>query len=84
MNNGSGSVKIENVSDVDLDLVVVDVQYYDASSRFRKGETLYLHNLRARKSVVVKTPRDMNSQYAISKVSLVSSDAKGVYIVGDN
>ena len=84
MNNGSGSVKIENVSDVDLDLVVVDVQYYDASSRFRKGETLYLHNLKAGRSVVVKTPRDLNSQYATSKVSLVSADSKGVYIVGDN
>jgi len=84
MNNGTGSVKIENVSDVDLDLVVVDVQYYDASSRFRKGETLYLHNLKAGRSVVVKTPRDLNSQYATSKVSLVSADSKGVYIVGDN
>ena len=84
MDNGTGSVKIENVSDVDLDLVVVDVQYYDASSRFRKGETLYLHNLKAGRSVVVKTPRDLNSQYATSKVALVSADSKGVYIVGDN
>jgi hypothetical protein len=84
MNNGNGSVRIENVSDVDLDLVVVDVQYYDASSRFRKGETLYLHNLRAGKTIVVKTPRDINSTYATSKVSLVSSDAKRLYIIGDN
>ncbi|HYJ63183.1 MAG TPA: hypothetical protein VEV62_05530 [Parafilimonas sp.] len=84
MNNGNGSIKIQNTSDVDLDLVVVDVQYYDASSRYRKGETLYLHNLRAGKTVTVKTPRDVNSAYATSKVSLVSSDANGVYAVGDN
>ncbi len=84
MNNGNGSIKIQNTSDVDLDLVVVDVQYYDASSRYRKGETLYLHNLRAGKTVTVKTPRDINSAYATSKVSLVSSDANGVYAVGDN
>jgi hypothetical protein len=84
MNNGNGSIKIQNTSDVDLDLVVVDVQYYDGSSRFRKGETLYLHNLRAGKTVTVKTPRDINSAYATSKVSLVSSDANGVYAVGDN
>lgn len=84
MNNGNGSLKIQNISDVDLDLVVVDVQYYDASSRFRKGETLYLHNLRAGKNVTIKTPRDINSAYATSKVSLVSSDANNVYAVGDN
>ena len=84
MSNGSANLKIQNVSDVDLDLVVVDVQYYDASNRFRKGETLYLHNLRAGKNVVVKTPKDTNSQYATSKVSLVSSDARNVYVIGDN
>lgn len=83
MDNGNGSLKIQNTSDVDLDLVVVDVQYFDASSRYRKGETLYLHNLKAGKSVTVKTPRDLNSSYATSKVSLVSSDANGIYAVGD-
>lgn len=84
MDNGNGSLRIQNISDVDLDLVVVDVLYYDASSHYRKGETLYLHNLRAGKTVTVKTPRDINSSYATSKVSLVSSDANGVYAVGDN
>jgi hypothetical protein len=84
MNNGNGSLKVQNISDADLDLVVVDVQYFDASSRFRKGETLYLHNLKAGKTVTIKTPRDINSSYATSKVSLVSSDANNVYAVGDN
>jgi hypothetical protein len=84
MSNGNGSVKVQNTCDDDLDLVVVDVQYYDASGRFRKGETLYLHNLRAGKTVTIKTPRDINSSYATAKVSLVSSDANNVYAVGDN
>ena len=83
MSNGSANIKIENISDVDLDLVVIDVQYYDASSRFRKGETLYLHNLKAGKNILVKTPKDINSQYATSKVSLVSSDAGKVYVIGE-
>lgn len=84
MNDGSGDLKIQNVSDVDLDLAVVDVQYYDASGRFRKGETLYLHNLRAGKIITIKTAKDVNASYATAKVSLVSSDANGVYAVGDN
>ncbi len=84
MDNGNGSLKIANISDDNLDLVVVDVQYYDASGRYRKGETMYLHNLKAGKTVTIKTPRDINSSYATSKVSLVSSDANNVYAVGDN
>ncbi|MEO8711704.1 MAG: hypothetical protein ABI405_06240 [Parafilimonas sp.] len=84
MSNGSADLKIQNISDVNLDLVVVNVQYYDASNRFHKGETLYLHNLKAGKNVIVKTPKDMNAQYATSKVSLVSSDANNVYVIGDN
>ncbi len=84
MTDGSADFKIQNISDVDLDLVVVNVQYYDASGRFNKGETLYVHNLKAGKNVIVKTPKDTSSQYATSKVSLVSSDANNVYIVSDN
>jgi len=84
MSNGSADLKIRNISDVNLDLVVVDVQYFDASNHFRKGETLYLHNLKAGKNIVVKTPKDSNSMYATSKVSLVSSDANNVNIVSDN
>ncbi|MEP6467652.1 MAG: hypothetical protein ABJB05_15185, partial [Parafilimonas sp.] len=84
MNNGSADLKIENISDIHLDLAVVDVQYFDASGRFIKGETLYLHNLKAGKNVIVKTPKDINAQYATSKISLVSSDAANVYVIGDN
>ncbi len=84
MNDGSGDIKVQNVSNVDLDLAVVNVMYYDASGRYRKGETLYLHNLKAGKSVNIKTAKDTDAAYATSKVSLVSSDANGVYAVGDN
>ncbi len=84
MNNGNGTIKIQNVSDIDLDLVVINVQYFTASGTFHKGETLYLHNLRAGKNVIIKTPKDDTSSYAISNVSLVSADAEKLYIVGDN
>jgi hypothetical protein len=84
INNGSANLKIENISNIDFDLVVIDVQYFDSLSQFRKGETLYLHNLRAGKDVIIKTPKDINSHYATSKVSLISSDSKQVYVVGDN
>lgn len=84
MNNGIGSINIQNVSDINLDQVVVNVQYFTASGTYHKGETLYLHNLKAGRNVIIKTPKDDTSTYAISNVSLVSSDAEKVYVVGDN
>jgi hypothetical protein len=84
MTNGLASLNIQNTSDINLDLVVIDLQYYDPYNRFRKGETIYLHNLKAGKNVIVRTPKDINSHYATSKISLVSCDAENVYIVGDN
>ncbi|WP_415159907.1 hypothetical protein [Parafilimonas sp.] len=84
MRNGIANIKIENVSDADLDLVVVDVQYFNAANTFRKGETFYLHNLKAGRDVTIKTPKDEASAYAASKISLISADAKQLYIVGDN
>ncbi|HEX5154064.1 MAG TPA: hypothetical protein VFW07_21605 [Parafilimonas sp.] len=84
MSNGLASLNIQNISDINLDLVVIDLEYYNAYNQFRKGETIYLHNLKAGRSVTVKTPKDMNSFYATSKISLVSSDAEKVYIVGDH
>lgn len=84
MIDGVANLKIQNISDVNLDLVVVDVQYFDASGNYRKGETIYLHNLKAGKSIIVKTPKDSNAQFITSKVSLISSDAGNVYVVGDH
>jgi|GEM_PF-3451590 len=84
LTNGIANIKIENISNIDFDLVVVDVQYYSPYNSFRKGETLYLHNLKAGKNVVIKTPKDSGSAYATSKISLISSDAKQLYVVGEN
>lgn len=84
MKNGIANIKIENVGDVDLDLVVVDVQYFNAANNFKKGETFYLHNLKAGRDITIKTPKDAASAYATSKISLISSDAKQLYVVNDN
>lgn len=84
MKNGVASIKVENVGDVDLDLVVVDVEYFNAANNFKKGETFYLHNLKAGRDVIIKTPKDAASAYATSKISLISSDVKQLYVVNDN
>jgi hypothetical protein len=82
--NGTANIKIQNVSDVNLDLVVIDVQYYDAAHNYRKGETMYLHNLKAGKNIVIKTPKDNDAYFATSKVSLISSDTGNVNVISEN
>jgi len=82
--NGSAAIKIENISDVDLDVVVINVQYFNTMNQFYKGETLSMHNLRAGRNTIIKTPPDPNCFYVSSKVSLISSDANQVYVIGDD
>jgi len=84
MTNGFASLNILNISDINLDLVVIDLEYYNEYNQFRKGETIYLHNLKAGRNVIVKTPRDVYSSYAISKISLISADGENVNIIGDH
>ena len=63
---------------------MIDLEYYNEYNQFRKGETIYLHNLKAGRNVIVKTPRDVYSSYAISKISLISADGENVNIIGDH
>ena len=84
LNDGSASLKIQNISDITLDLVVINVQYFGVAHIYRKGETLYLHNLKAGKNITIKTPKDTSAFYATAKVSLVSADAENISVIGDN
>lgn len=81
---GDGSLTVKNISGINLDLVVIDVQYFDIANVYRKGETMYLHNLRAGKNTIIKTAKDTNAVYATAKVSLVNADAANISVIGDN
>ncbi len=77
------SIDVRNVSDIPLDLVVVDLQYYDANGKYRKGESIYLKNFPPSKTVPVKIPGDKESVKVTAKVSLLTSEAKGIYLIAD-
>ncbi len=77
------SFHIRNISDVTLDLVVVDLEYYDANGKYRKGESVYLKNVPASKTIPVKIPDDKDAVKVTCKVSLLSSEAKGIYLIAD-
>ncbi|TKK66164.1 hypothetical protein FC093_18095 [Ilyomonas limi] len=87
-NTNSGSVQnvllsVKNVTDFPIDLAVVDIQYYGTNGRFQKGETMYVRNIGAGDNINVRIPDSKTSRSISYKVSLVSSEQKTLYLVGD-
>ncbi|MEX6686888.1 hypothetical protein QTN47_05250 [Danxiaibacter flavus] len=76
-------LSLRNMTTSVLDLVVVDLQYYDKKGFYKKGETLYIKNVPANRDITVKAPDDLNASNITYKVSLVSSEQKGLYVVAD-
>ncbi len=76
-------LSLRNMTSSVLDLVVVDLQYYDKKGFYKKGETLYIKNVPANRDITVKAPDDLNASNVTYKVSLVSSEQKGLYVVAD-
>ncbi|WP_153798054.1 hypothetical protein [Foetidibacter luteolus] len=88
LNRPSGIVQdvklnLQNMTNSVLDLVVVDLQYFDKKGFYKKGETLYIKNVPANRDVIIKTPDDLSAANLTYKVSLISSEQKGLYVVAD-
>lgn len=83
---GSGEsmkLHVKNLSNIPVDLVVLDLQYYDAKGRFQKGETMYVNHLGARDEVALQPPAAKNAQKVTYKVSLLSIEKKGIYLIAE-
>jgi hypothetical protein len=76
-------LSVKNVTDFPIDLAVIDIQYYGANGRFQKGETMYVKNIEAGNNVNVRIPDSKTSRSITYKISLVSSEQKTLYLVGD-
>ncbi|MDB5229906.1 MAG: hypothetical protein JWN76_711 [Chitinophagaceae bacterium] len=87
-NRPAGGIKditlnVQNITSYPLDMVVVDVEYFDRNGRLLKGETLYVHDLQPRQNVTVNAP-DGNATAKLGyKVSMVSSQRAGVHLIAD-
>jgi len=76
-------LKIQNVSDIPVDLVMVDLQYYDPNGRFEKGETVYVRNIGAGSTVTIPAPDYYKAAKVNYKVSMVSSEKNNLYLIAD-
>lgn len=76
-------LKIQNVSDIPVDLVMVDLQYFDVNGRFEKGETIYVRNIGAGSTVTIPAPDYDKAAKVNYKVSMVSSEKNNLYLIAD-
>lgn len=74
---------IENTSDIPLELVMIDLQYYDIAGHYIKGETIYLRNVDAGEKVNAKAPDNAKAATVRYKVSMISSEKKNLYLIAD-
>ncbi|HVX51564.1 MAG TPA: hypothetical protein VHB48_15490 [Chitinophagaceae bacterium] len=76
-------LSVQNIADIALDLVVIDVQYFDAANKFKNGQTIRIKNIPAGEAINVKVPDNLAAASIKYKVSLVSAEQKGVYLVAE-
>lgn len=74
---------IQNTSDIPIELVMVDLQYFNSSGGFVKGETIYVKNLAAGETATANPPANKNAAKVTAKVSMITSTAKDLYLIAD-
>jgi hypothetical protein len=74
---------LSNISDVPLDLVVLDLQYFDAKGKYLKGETLTVENIEAGGSIKINAPENAKAAGIKYKVSMISSAQNDLNIIAD-
>jgi hypothetical protein len=77
------ALNVENVTDAIVDLVVIDVQYYDQNGKFKTGQTIYVKNIPVNETVRARIPDNANASRIKYRVSLVSVEQKGIYLVAE-
>ncbi|MBS1731165.1 MAG: hypothetical protein JSS67_10370 [Bacteroidetes bacterium] len=75
--------QVSNISQTKLDLVMIDLQYFDEAGKFQKGQTVYVKNLAPDQAVVVSPPEAQQAAKITCKVSMVSASQKNLYLIAD-
>jgi hypothetical protein len=72
---------LKNKTGMLLDLVVVDIRYYDSENKYKKGETIYVKNMAAGQQKSMEANGVLDGLHFKADISLISSDAGELYIV---
>ena len=74
---------VSNISDVPLDMIMIDLQYFDANGKYLKGETLTINNIEPGTSAKVNAPQNAKAAGIKYKVSMISSEQNDLNIIAD-
>lgn len=75
--------KIKNVSETPVDLIMLDLMYYDANGKFKKGETVYVRNVAPGQTVNLPAPENAEAAKIKYKISMISAESQGLYLIAD-
>lgn len=75
--------KIENVSDVPVELIMLDLMYYDNNGKYKKGETVYVRNVAPGQTVNVSAPDNADAAKIKYRISMISAEQQGLYLIAD-
>ena len=73
--------KVANVSDKAIELIMIDLLYLDAAGRFMKGQTVYVRNLGAGETKLIKAPDDATASGITCKIAMVTSEKDNLYLI---
>ncbi len=74
---------VQNISEIKIDLVMIDLQYYDNNGNYEKGETVYVRNINAGQNVTIDAPEYSKAAKINYKVSMISAETKKLYLIAD-
>lgn|GEM_PF-1737722 len=81
--NSNVKLRVQNISDIPVDLVMIDLEYYDGNGRSQKGETVYVRNIGAGETVTIPAPESNMAAKVGYKISMVSSEKNNLYLIAD-
>ncbi len=76
-------LRVQNISDVPVDMAMIDLQYYDAQGRYQTGATIYVRNIGAGQTVTVPAPDNSHAVKVNYRISMVSSESNNLYLIAD-
>lgn len=75
--------EIENTSNINIELVMIDLLYFDIRGKYLKGETMYVRNIGAGELAKIKSPVNTAAQKVTAKISMISSAEKDLYLIAE-
>lgn len=75
--------KIENVSQIPVELIMLDLMYYDNNGKYKKGETVYVRNVAPGQTVNVSAPDNADAAKIKYRISMISAEQQGLYLIAD-